>query len=131
MVEKNTHAHRVFSISHPSLHPTIHPFSISVSPALRVTGCWSLSQLSLGEGGVTPWTSHQFIAGSHRGKLPFAANTIAILHLQMGREERASGENPRRATEKPWVGIEPTTFLLYSDGAKHSTNQSAHLLRRP
>lgn len=41
--------------------------SFIVSPAPGVTRrCWSQSQRSQGEGGVTRWTSHRFIAGPLR-----------------------------------------------------------------
>lgn len=41
-------------------------FSLPASPALGSEGSCGQSRLSQGGGGVTPWTSHQFIDGSHR-----------------------------------------------------------------
>lgn len=44
-----------------SIHPS-SPFLLHSGSQ----GSWSLSQLSWGEGKVTTWTCHQFIAGPHR-----------------------------------------------------------------
>lgn len=44
-----------------SIHfSSTYPFSIITCPALRVMGCWSLSQLPSGEGRVQPWESRQY-----------------------------------------------------------------------
>lgn len=71
---------------------SFHPFSI-VCPALR--GCWSLSQPSKGEGGVTPSTCRQFITGPQRDK-----QTIAL------------GLTPADSCLS-WVGIKFNTFLFW------------------
>lgn len=50
-----------------------HLFLHSVSLAGVRVGCWRLSQLSAGRGGVTPWISHQLITGPHKkDKLAFS-----------------------------------------------------------
>lgn len=60
-----------------SLEVFIHPsiFNVHFLPFLGCPGVfWSLSQLSLGEGSVTPWTSGHFI----RGTQPFTLTQINI-----------------------------------------------------
>lgn len=39
-----------------------HPSYLFTTTSPAFSGCWSPSQLSVGKGGVTPWTSPQFIA---------------------------------------------------------------------
>lgn len=39
-----------------------HPSYLFTTTFPAFSGCWSPSQLSVGTGGVTPWTSPQFIA---------------------------------------------------------------------
>lgn len=46
---------------HPSIQFAL--WLLVLQSGLGVGGCWSPSQLSLGKGGVTPWTSRWFIAG--------------------------------------------------------------------
>lgn len=56
-------------------------------PALRVSeSCWNLSQLSKGEGRVTPCTNGQFIRESHRDKqrqttISTYTHTYVLVHL--------------------------------------------------
>lgn len=45
----------------------------------QLHGRWSLSQLTRGEGGVTPWTTCQFITGSQRET---GSHSHSCLHLQ-------------------------------------------------
>ena len=48
----------------------IHSFSVTAY-SVRVAGCWSLSQLTLGERRGSPWTSRQVTAGlTHRDRQP-------------------------------------------------------------
>lgn len=58
--------------------PSIRPLSITPKPCSALhslQGCWSQAERSSAKGGVTPWTSRQFITGPHRG-----TNSHWLLH---------------------------------------------------
>lgn len=61
-----SHKWKVHLISQETfIDPSIHPYSITTYPAFRVTGGWSLSKLSVGEGGVHPQYSQNWMACLH------------------------------------------------------------------
>lgn len=65
-----SHIYMLAFAAFPSIHPS--PIILHIS----FQGCWSLSQMSQGESGVTQWTSQQFIAASQRDKQPFACRNV-------------------------------------------------------
>lgn len=90
-----------------SIHPSIHPFTISASPAL-----WSLSQLSRGEGGLVASISWQFTAGStQRGKQGI---TLTPLDNPVSLSLMCKSLN---CWKKQGVTIKPATFLLWGNDA--------------
>lgn len=80
----------------PPLHRSVQLFSISASPGLRSWGgggrCRIQSQVSLGEGGITPWKSRQFVAGPHREQTPWSYWS-ACCDLDNCTTQRQKGEN--------------------------------------
>ena len=112
---------------------SIHPFSIPSHPSIGSRGGWSLSQWSSGERRGTPWTGRQSITGPHRDKRDKQPHMLILtpkdnlespinltcMFLDGGRKP----EYPERCklhTERPQVGIEPGTLLLWGDGAVHN-----------
>lgn len=82
----------------------IHSSSITASPALRgVKGLLELEPWSWSEGGVTPWTSRQFIARTVRGRW-------------------RTWTHSKRPTGKK---LEPSSLLLCGDGVNRCTTVSA------
>lgn len=47
-------------------------------------GCRSQSQLSLGEGAASPWTSQQFIRGPHKRQTTVCTHTHSCLEFPVG-----------------------------------------------
>jgi len=74
-------------------------------------GCWSLSQLSLGERRGTPWTGRQSITGPHRDKWDTRPCT-PMLPLT------------------PRVNLEPPrnpTYMIWTVGGSRSTGQNPRI----
>lgn len=110
-----------------SFHASIFNTPSSLTPGSRL--CWSLPQLSHGEGRATPWTSGRFISGQRGDKQRrTAAGTPHILNTtthRLGVQAVTSHAGLWTAGGKPvspgrphtgsWLRMEPTTLLLSSD----------------
>lgn len=110
----------------PSSHPSYTTIldNTGFSCTQSCSGCWSLCQLSLVEG-VTPWTSHWILAGSHwLATIRTCASErfrVVPIHFKCMREEagaprenqgrQAQGEHASSTQEGPRPGDE-TCYLL-------------------
>lgn len=124
------------SWNHPFHHqPFIHPSIFSIPASSWAHGlceslCESLCQLPLGEGRVTPWTSHQFIAGPHRDRQPF---TLTHTHLQIhltrmfldcGRKPQIPADTRRTCKRHAGVDIQWSIFPPSEDSLSNQLPSS-------
>lgn len=91
--------------SAPGHLASIHPISISSYPALMFAGC--LFHSSWGKGGVTPRTSHQFIARPPQRDKQESPVSPVCRSLDGGDEAGAAGENPLWRSENRQIGTKP------------------------
>jgi len=106
----------------------LHPFHFlyPLNPT-QGRGGWSLSQLSLGERQVTPWTGHQSTAEAHRDEREKQSSMLTLT-------PRDNLESPikltcmfldggrKGSTERPGAGIR--TLLVWGDGNHHAAPPS-------
>lgn len=95
------------------------PSSLSNYPARNVQACWSLSQLSKGEGGVTQWINHQFIGASQKGKQPSACRNVVLLIILISCLQKVKKKSTWTETMQTHTHTYPTSKWTLRESNPH------------